>query len=87
VFLAVWSVGWISFFVWAMTFPHVDWSEWPTLAATVFGYSLSIFLLSRLFFWMNRDFVRSDWRRKDKILSVNEAAPTRDGATRAFGAP
>jgi len=36
---------------------------------------------------MNRDFVRSDWRRKDKILSVNEAAPTRDGATRAFGAP
>jgi hypothetical protein len=24
---------------------------------------------------------------QDKILSVNKAAPTRDGATRAFGAP
>jgi hypothetical protein len=60
VFLAVWSVGWISFFVWAMTLPHVDWSEWPTLASTVFGYPLSIFLLWRLFLWMNRDFVRSD---------------------------
>jgi hypothetical protein len=58
VFLTVWSVGWISFFVWAMTFPHIDWSEWPTLAATGFGYPLSIFLLWRLFLWMNSDFVR-----------------------------
>jgi hypothetical protein len=60
VFLTVWSVGWISFFVWTMTLAHADWSEWPTLAATVFGFPLSIFVLWRLYLWMKRDFVRSD---------------------------
>jgi hypothetical protein len=60
VFLTVWSVGWISFFAWGMIFQHVDWSEWPTLAATVFGYPFSMFLLWRLYLWMNGDFVGSD---------------------------
>jgi hypothetical protein len=62
VFLTVWTVGWISFFAWGMIFQRVDWSEWPTLAATVFGYPRSIFLLWRLYLWMNSDFVRSDWQ-------------------------